>query len=267
MNTSLSQPVRHLVNVPIEQFYMFGVDNTESNTQNTEYIVRDEDIPNRYWLKFPPTWRTAEQKERVIGSRSLWMNQVYQRSIVFNIHYESKNEQDKWFVCYVRYDDDLIETLNKTIDEIDSRINFHYGKSADNHFMIVMQCKYKPTFNFQLTDMNDDAINIFNHYDAGGIPYPETNMSNEHFFFDVWDRKHVMFTSSIATNTSKNEVGFSEVRYMPIKYFKINSNQSEFWIDLWIGRALCAPAVLPRDGHDGFNLEVVFLHDGSELYT
>ena len=268
MITSLSQPVRHLVNVPIEQFYMFGVDNTESNTQNTEYIVRDEDIPNRYWLKFPPTWRTAEQKERVIGIRSLWLSQFYQRSIVFNIHYDSKSgKEDRWFVCNVRYDEALIEKLNETIDKIDPQIMFYFAKTVDNHFVLAMESIPEHAFEFQLTDMSPDAVFVLNNYDAGGTPRTETDMSDGHYFIDVWDRRHVMFTSSIATNTSRNEVGFSEVRYMPVKYFKVNSNETRFWIDLWIGRVTHIPAVLPRDDKDGFNLEVIFLHDDDELYT
>ena len=264
MNTTLSQPVRHSVNVPIEQFYVYGVNNIEPDTLNTECIVRDDNIPNRYWLKFPPTWRTSEQKERIIGFRSLWMNRAYQRFIGFWIEYEDSSEETKFVGFNLKDTDDFIERLNKEMSDVDSRLQFTVSILNNQLGIIIYSLQ---NLQFKLTLYNDDTINVFNSFDAEGNPVEVTSMDIFHKFNNVWDRDFVMFTSSIATNTSKNEVGFSEARYMPVKYFKVNSNETEFWIDLWIAKSLLIPAVLPRDGRDGFNLEVIFLHDNDELYT
>ena len=258
MNTSLSYPVKYSVNVPIEQFYFYGVNNT-LNILDTEYIVRDKNIPNRYWLKFPPAWRTSEQKERIIGIRSMWMNRVYQRFIGFWIDYND-SEETKFVGFNLKYDEDLIERLNEEVSKVDSRI--HVEASLVNEQFQIVIYTLVDELEFKLILYNDDTESVFNTFEA------ETPMNNTHRFTNVWDRKFVMFSSSIASNNSKNEVGFSEVRYIPIKYFKVNSHESEFWVDLWMGTSILLPAVLPRDGKDGFNLEVIFLHDNTdELYT
>ena len=263
MNTSLSYPVKHSLNVPIEQFYVYGVNNTQADTHDTEYIIRDKNIPNRYWLKFPPTWRTSEQKERVIGIRSLWMNRAYQRFIGIWIDYKSGEETNS-IGFNLRYDEDLVDRLNEEMSKVDSRIHFVVS-THDKQFDVIV---YSYSIEFQLTLYNYETVNVFNSFDEKGEPVSQTPMSNSYRFTNVWNRHFVMFTSSIASNNSKNEIGFSEVRYNPVKYFKVNSNESEFWVDLWMGSSILIPVVLPRDEKDGFNMEVIFLHDNSdELYT
>ena len=181
MNTTLSYPVKHSVNVPIERFYMYGVDNIKPNTNDTECIVRDKNIPNRYWLKFPPAWRTSEQKERIIGIRSLWTNETYRRLITFNIKYNS-DENDRKYECELNFYDHFIDKLNETMRITDDRMHFT-GEVSNDHNQFILHLSIKSdndNLKFQLTDMSDDAVSVFNSFikDEEGVlrPVKETEM-------------------------------------------------------------------------------------------
>ena len=299
MNTSLSYPVKHSLNVPIEQFYTYGVNlnqyksiDKEDEYRNAEYITRDIVIVNRYWLKFPPAWRTSEQKERIIGIRSIWLSEAV-RTLRFNIVFEGQSPIVFEHILYCErmpFSFILTNAFKAALGSDKLRVK---TKIIDNQYCIVVYTK--DGSKFQFTDMNKDAVNVFNSFDEQGNsitetemnddtvavfnsyitdeegvlrPVKETELRKEWIFYDVWDREYFMVSSTIATNTNKNLIGFCGVRYMPIKYFKLSSNQTHFWVDLWTSHYMKCPVNLPRDGKDGFTLEVLFIHDNTdELYT
>ena len=276
MNVSLSHP-SNSINVPLEQFYTYGTNlneytykesDKEGTYRNAEFITRDPIIKNRYWLKFPPSWRTAEQKERIVGVRSIWLSEAV-RTLRFNIILEGKDPILFEYILYCERMPFSFILTNAFQHALGSDILRVKTEIINNTYCIKLYTK--DGSNFQLTEMNDDTVAVFNSYitDEEGVlrPVKETELRKEWIFYDVWDREYFMAISSIATNSNKNQIGFAGVRYMPIKYFKINSNQTHFWVDLLTSHYMLCPVNLPRDGKDGFTLEMIFLHDGSELYT
>ena len=264
-------------------------DKKELPHRNEAYISRDKNINNRYWLKVPSMWRTSEQKERIIGIRSLW-NAENNRQLMFAVHLETINGEtgeleilDFTFVfdLLVESRNPLPISLNNEMRSLLANVINEQGKGhvfnvyditfnqlieADNKYRLTVSTTSDTKY-FQFYYMNDDTVNVFNHFDKDGNPVRETELASSYEFYDVWDREFVMVTSSIATNTTKNQIGFTGVRYQPIKYFRLQSNQTTFWVDLWLSHYMKVPCNLPRDGKDGFTMEVILLDNDNQLYT
>ena len=292
MYNTYSSP-RNQTNVPLEQFYVWGANcvkeadyDTETNKTLRKYDVnmrRDESPPyNRYWLKIPPTWRTAEQKERIVGVRNIWLNDINRR-MMFLVHvFKSYDNGQTWseFLYDIDFIPDNDVMLDKSFNNALKDCNIKCAFETDEvenvcglDFVYYEKDEKPYIAELQFTNMLPDTCFVLNNVkknDETGFwePITETERSEQLIFRDIWNRKPIMVSSSLATNTFKNEIGFSGVRYMPIKYFKLNSNQSEFWVDLWVGKYMLIPAVLPHDDRDGISLELVFLHDDDDvLYT
>ena len=193
--------------------------------RNEAYISRDKNINNRYWIKVPSMWRTSEQKERIIGIRSLW-NSENNRQLRFCVHLETISEEtgeletlDFHFVydLYVEsrnplpisMNNEMRKVLGNAIAEQEKEMFFNVYDITFNQ-LIEDDNKYRLTISttsdtkyFQFSMMNDDAVNVFNHFDDEGNPVRETKLGPYYEFVDIWDREFVMVTSSIATNTLK----------------------------------------------------------------
>ena len=257
--------------------------------RNEAYISRDKNINNRYWIKVPSIWRTSEQKERIIGIRSLW-NAENNRQLRFSVHLETISEEtgELETLDFPFIYDLLVESRNPLPISMNNEMRLVLGNAIAEQEKEMFFNVYDVTFNqlieddnkyrltvsttsdtkyFQFSMMNDDAVNVFNHFDDEGKPIRETKLGPYYEFVDVWDREFVMVTSSIATNTLKNQIGFTGVRYQPIKYFKLQSNQTSFWVDLWLSHYMKVQCNLPRDGKDGFTMEVILLDNDNQLYT
>ena len=276
MNTTLSNATNQS-NVPLEQFYVWGENCVNTQNINNVNMRRDPNIDNRFWLKFPETWRTSEQKERIVGVRNIWLNEA-NRIVLFGLLIFKKDSETPFsgYMVYfnVTTDTSLDTQFNDYFDSHNINIRCYSEIGNLNTPNYTLAFYYYPvdtvsrTYEIQIVEMTPETSYVLNHLDKDGRPLSSTSRANRLFFTNVWNRKSVMVTSSIATNTYKNEIGFSGTRYMPIKYFKINSNQTEFWIDLWIGHYMLAPAILPKDNKDGISLELIFLHDTDDsLYT
>ena len=294
MNTELEKPSSPKISIPLEQFYCYG--SNLINKSSEMNVKRDELIKNRYWLKFPAFWRTSDQNQRVIGIRSLWNseeNRLLEFRVVLRFDEEGEEEEVEHllefnFKYHLLRDGrrPIVHTLNdamkehlrreiakqnmsKYFDEDD--IFFHFvvyqdeTKNKDqNKYILTCECPRNKLYKFE--NMNDDTVNVFNSFYEG---QPVRNLSFHTYneFPDVWDREYIMMTSSIATNTINNEIGFTGVRYQPIKYYKLESNQINFYVDLWISHYINLPCVLPMDGKDGFTIECILLDNDNQLYT
>ena len=290
MNTELSRH-SNKINVPFEFFYTYG--NNLLHSTDEFNIKRDEIIKNRYWIQFPAFWRTAEQKERVIGIRSMW-NSEQNRLLKFHVAllcHDEENEEhvlefDFRYHLQIAGRNSLIYPLNDAMkehlrreiarqnmseyfDENDIFFNFSFYQAnvKKEKNVYILTCESPITKFFKFTDMNDDAVNVFNSFDEEDQPIRDLPYGTFHLFIDVWDREYIMITSSIATNTINNEIGFTGVRYNPIKYFKLESNQINFYVDLWLSHYINVPCTLPRDGKDGFTMEIILLNNDNQLYT
>ena len=291
MNTELEKPSSLKMNIPLEQFYCYG--RNLINNSSEINIKRDQLIKNRYWIKFPAFWRTAEQKERVIGIRSLW-NSEENRLLEFHVvlRFDDEKGEEHLLESNFRFhlpiagrnslmyplNDAMKEHLRREIarqnmseyfDEND--IFFHFivyrepNNKNKNKYILTCECPKNKLYKF--TNMNDDTVNVFNSFDEEGQPIRDLSFHTYNEFPDVWDREYIMMTSSIATNTINNQIGFTGVRYQPIKYYKLESNQINFYVDLWISHYINIPCVLPKDGKDGFTIECILLDNDKQLYT
>ena len=83
-------------------------------------------------------------------------------------------------------------------------------------------------------------------------------------FKNVWDRHSCKVYSSIAEQSNKYYLGNSQIYFNPIKYFKLNSTDQKFWVELYSGRHNNIPVILP-DG-ESFVIEMQFLPYRKMLY-
>ena len=234
---------------------------------------RDSIQPNRYWFKFPETWATSTIFERVIGFRSLWIP-LAQRILKFNIEIEVGEESgeecitttyDIPFLIYLNvhhHFEDIIKDIKLQIQKyIDSHpekqvltldmLNIRYETRDHIKCFVIdaqQQCPYKLAF--RLYNLNDDAKAIFNSED-----YEEFQQAI--ICSGIWTRHRCLLRSSIRINNSKNYLGYSQQNYNPIKYYKIQCNETRFCIDLMDAHDEDAIVTLPKDNKEGMCLEIV----------
>ena len=83
-------------------------------------------------------------------------------------------------------------------------------------------------------------------------------------FYNVWDRQPCKIFSSIAEQSAHNYIGDSSVNFIPIKYYKLNSNDQQFWIEFYSGRHNSIPIMIPKN--ESFVMEMQFLPYSKLLY-
>jgi hypothetical protein len=104
--------------------------------------------------------------------------------------------------------------------------------------------------------LSDYVRGLFNaeDYEKDG---PQTESYDAINFYNVWDRDSCYLKSSLATGVVDNCLGYSNIRYNPLKYFKITNNDTRFYIDFYIAHLPHFQAVLPYDNVDSIALELV----------
>lgn len=255
---------------------------------------RDEKFPNRFKFKYPDSWRTSENREPIIGIRSIFVPKAY-RHIEFDFIIEKYLKDESGGIpdtpitdirfhveSFLSYEKDLrelrrdiISTYYRTIiDEKkmdDFKLNnlyfcYEYRKYPETNRISYCQVfniinkDDKYIYKFGIYNMNDDARAVFN-YDKTEI----TTGESELVFYDVWDRHDNMITSSLSSLNSRQYLGFSDDVYRPVKYFKLHNNVNEFWIELWNSRNRDIMSILPYDNKDGLIIETVLLESGYDI--
>ena len=111
------------------------------------------------------------------------------------------------------------------------------------------------TTELRMSDPNEDAKSLLM------VTGQELSMeySKKIVFPCVWDRNTILLKSNIAVNSFENYIGYTDNTYDPIKYFKLSSNDTYFWIEMYNGNDHITPAIIPLDGQDSFLLEIVLL--------
>ncbi len=281
------------INVPIEQVYLFA------NSDESSLVRRDPKRLNRYWFKYPEEWRTSTQKERIIGVRSFWISRQYRR-LKFTVSVKKELVSDPTKVNELTFDVYSWLDYDEDLESVWIDFRNHFQKNIEEHkqewpadvpelkgneiwidlifdivnnekaYCLKMFCptneievggpQYKSSF--LIRNFNDDAKAVFNVPDNYT---PEYN--TELMFNNVWDRHSIFLTSSLCTSTVRNYLGFSNVRYEPIKYFKISNIGSVFWLDMFQSHQHDTPLVLPLDNKEALVLELVILQEAHELYS
>ena len=126
---------------------------------------------------------------------------------------------------------------------------------------------------FQLLPLDPD-INRFDDefnevFNIGNEPFQNSVEYLAHFhrnieFKNLWDRHECKVCASFASQSNHYYIGNSHVRFDPIKYYRLNSNDDKFWIEFYNDRNPNIPMKLPK--HEGFVIEMQFMQDDKFLY-
>ena len=257
--------------------------NDETTKDNDRLVYRDKKIFNRFWFEYPPEWRTANVKERYIGFRSLYVSKIY-RHLVFDLEITMSDENhinDNVFTVQIhnriRYDEHLYTLYNDLRSRVKEYIELHKEEWKDVPIPDWNKVRTDRCFltengqklfcnkiyyddedadvKFAILNPNDDAKAVLN-IDDDGVSRQRTII-----FRNVWDRYSILLRSNISVNISKNYLGFTNKNYNPIKYYKINSQDTKFYIDLYHGHYQNIPVNLPNDEKEQIILEIVIPED------
>jgi hypothetical protein len=106
---------------------------------------------------------------------------------------------------------------------------------------------------------NSDTNAIFNAYDYP--PVLSDLLDAEIFeYYDIYDRHSCMITSNIV-DLSNKYLGYTNVRYTPLKYYKINNSDTRFYIEFWNGHDHTLRSVFPYDNKEHLSIEMIILHN------
>lgn len=283
-----------MVNVPTEQTYIFGAG--DADEAPSKLVRRDPVKRNRYWFKYPSDWQNSHQRERIVGVRSCFIRntartyvtgflfrkkvrnnptKVSCMSFVFSfLTNDTYNIYDLWDELSERFKTGIANNKDKwiaegtpIITEEDLQIIYIMYESMYVCDLVTVSrdsylCDYYLTPDpMMLTNYNfpDD----FNQYPEGD----ERNFRTKCKIGIPWTGNPVILKSNLCYNISMNYLGFSDTHYVPIKYYKINTNDPEFWIETWFNRNHKLPAIFPSDNKDTIILEMVILHNATELYN
>jgi hypothetical protein len=266
-----------------------------SYLSNEVGLTRDKDIPNRYWCEFPPLWMTANIGEKLVGFRSFFVARS-KRYMRFTIKlYDSQDQIIKELEdvhVFLDDDDDCQTFISKFKAVLGDYIDVVYyplirhkntpeepiiyeGKnyvaftvSSDNSpptdyvkgegigLMFLTSPKHSDT-KFIITNMDVVTKGFLNAQDYESREYQDTPY-NFLIFYNIWDRHSCMIKSSLVNSTMNNYLGYTGVRYNPLRIYKVTNNDSRFYIDLYNGHNQRYITCLPFDDLECMTLEIVF---------
>lgn len=259
-----------------------------------EDSTRDNIFENRFKFEFPKEWRTSTYKDPMIGIRRIFIPKSY-RHVEFDFIIEKylkdasgsipekpTHELSFHTEAFLSKEHDLrhlrrrfFESFAKAIkqnkmEEIFTLDNLYFcyeykmysEKKRLSYCQVfdVINKDPKYEYKFGIYNINDDFKAIFN--------YNKTEVatgSSPMIFYDVWDRHDNMITSSLSMLNARQYLGFSDEIFKPFKYFKLNSNTNEFWVEFWNSKNREIPNILPFDNKDGLIIEAVLLKSGLEM--
>ena len=125
---------------------------------------------------------------------------------------------------------------------IDEDNQFHW---IDNDYGNV---EYLCDYVVEITPLSDDAKALFGE---------TIRSSKTRVEIELWSRHQCLVKSSIAANDKNNILGHTRDNpYNPIKYYRLNSRDKKFWIELYETRFHDCRVVIPKDKKN----------DGTEYY-
>jgi hypothetical protein len=144
--------------------------------------------------------------------------------------------------------------------------------AADNHLtqsgiglLFYISAKHSDDAKFIITDMVGDMTKAFFNaqdyepdIDPDGRPIRYDIPFNNLLFLNVWDRRSSLLKSNLVSGMMNNYLGYTGVRYKPLKFYKINDNDEKFYIDLYCGHNHRQITVLPYDDLECISVELVF---------
>lgn len=225
-------PKKDKLNVPIEQVYFYDDINNVPETYD-DLVERDPNKNNRFWFKVPPMWNTSDQKERVIGVRSFWINKRY-RKIFFtmeinkidNTTQKSTNLIIK-IKSWIYFNKDFRELWKDIKDYLQKAIDRNIDQWKANNQPIISVSDFQMDWSVVYPNTN---IKAYTYNDRG--EYVEIDEPN------VNDKSYPQFCNILyVTNEDTNfNIGFKlrEFNHDAIACLNITDEQKEFFANTWL---------------------------------
>ena len=252
---------------------------------------------NRYYVNFPETWRTTNQKH-VIGIRSIQLRHGYGRVFEFSMNFSyyddsffsseiKKIDVKEIFRFKYTYGDNVNPNPIEWVNELNKKWNEYikYFKNIDSY---TWQCNYDEstklyvlelvavdgetcvasvknnTITYKLLNVSPDLYNVDVKFETNRY---ETSKSNA---FPVSETPKIIIpgplesydeylvSASFVEQTEHGYLGFTNSVFSPPKYYQLTSTDTKFWIDLVSPDGL-KPRELPVDGRDLLIIEIQLL--------
>jgi hypothetical protein len=151
------------------------------------------------------------------------------------------------------------ETYSKSIND-----NLLSDDGSDDYSFSVIIVSKIDNLQFILTEPFGDFMNVFDALDyeidpETGAQKLQTNPYSSIVFHNLWNRHTCLLKSSLVNGTMNNYLGYSNVRYSPLRYYRITNDDSKFYIDLFNGHEHPYPSILSPDNRDCITVEMVMI--------
>ena len=275
----------HQMTIPIERvIYVNDADN-----------VRHEPGTNRYYINFPETWRTTNQKH-IIGVRSIQLRHGYGRTFGFDMQFSYFTGDGIIFKDKVKevlvetpfsfkysYENDenpnpleWVNQLNKSwesfknnlkgVDDYNWTCSYNDQNREYTLELVPSSNVNNNTIKYYLTQLSPDLYNSDVKFDVNRYPtsknaplvFPDSETPKIIIPGPLESYPEYLIAASFVEQTSHNYLGFTNTTFTPPKYYNISSTDTQFWIDLVSPDGL-KPRELPTDGRDMLVIEIQLL--------
>lgn len=277
----------HQMTIPIERVIYV----------NDSVNVRHEPGTNRYYINFPETWRTTNQKH-IIGVRSIQLRHGYGRTFGFDMQFSYYTEDGLLFPDKVKevtiptpfsfkysYENDENPNPLEWVAELNNRWK-EFAKNFKNIDEYNWQCVYdehkrlytlelipsscmdyveRNTIKYSIIAMSPDLYNSDVKFESNKYPtkktsptFPDSETPRIIIPGPLETYAEYLVAASFVEQTSHNYLGFTNTTFSPPKYYNISSTDTQFWIDLVSPDGL-KPRELPSDGRDMLVIEIQLL--------
>ena len=277
----------HQMTIPIERVIYV----------NDSVNVRHEPGTNRYYINFPETWRTTNQKH-IIGVRSIQLRHGYGRTFGFDMQFSYYTEDGLLFPDKVKevtiptpfsfkysYENDENPNPLEWVTELNNKWK-EFAKNFKNVDEYNWQCSYdeqrrlytlelipascmdyveKNTIKYSIIAMSPDLYNSDVKFESNKYPtqktsptFPDSETPRIIIPGPLETYAEYLVAASFVEQTSHNYLGFTNTPFSPPKYYNISSTDTQFWIDLVSPDGL-KPRELPSDGRDMLVIEIQLL--------
>ena len=275
----------HQMNIPIERVIYVN----DSNN------VIHKNGSNRYYVNFPETWRTTNQKH-IIGVRSIQLRHGYGRTFEFQMNFSYFEETglinkeirevfiNKPFTFKYSYENDENPNPLEWINNLnnlwhDYKNNF---KNIDDYIWICDFDANSKIYTLELIPQNEtceiekNTIKYSISYISPDMYNTDVRIEDNEFKTTKSDKfpnskcprikipgpletyDEYLVAASFVEQTEHGYLGFTNSVFSPPKYYQLTSSDTKFWIDLVSPDGL-KPRELPVDGRDLLIIEIQLL--------
>lgn len=253
---------------PIAQDFKSAIDT--SNSIPIEHVFRTNKNcrhnygSNKYSFYYPGEWKTITNQQLILGVRAIYFLKPVKRELSFDLIYHNEFEKDKSKTY--SYKDTVILNSDFTLENICDNINEWFNKldPLPERFLefkffnksMIIYCGCDSFFLrkrwIELKNLSPDFKNIFRiddkpksksvgYFINEGFPVVKIipgeltfkEMTNiEYSYGNSYQHDELEIRASFVNQTELQHLGYTGISFIPLKYYKINSTDTEFYIEL-----------------------------------